>query len=739
MGRQSGGAAEAADRKGLGLLGLQALQGRHALQGPHGLNALSGKESKHTRGNSSSSNSEATGLQRPRSPQGSEEPQSSSKSGAGAGSSRPMGGKGKGGGPLGHSLGEALACVRPPRMPFLSEDKTSSGTESHSSSRYGFKYRGLVTKSRAGGSVREPNMGRLRKTESYTASTRGAGKGDGVDDLGMVNCLSMEGTLEARSISDSCVISSSSRSRNRHGEGARVESPALSASMGDSASPTGSVLTPLDGDYTWDNSFASTVSSLDVLPASPKAKAPSGKKKAAKAAGLPLSSSLSALPAPAKAAEALAAAKTDAPAADEAAAAFVTPSVALDAVGMQCAAAAVAGDAVNLQCVAAAVTRDSVALQCAPKLRLTRVSDSDPEEDQDIVPMADEHPHPHPLLGPGRRSFRTLTSVSLFSHGPLIPSQEPASVVVRRGRPHFFRHYELGETLGAGAYGLVKACTDLNTGQHLACKVVRKDKFPLEADLLRARMEFQLQQRVSPHVHVVQVKQLYEDKARLYLVMERCSGGDLFEFLEAKAPLAEQEAAVLFAQIASAVRACHEKGVLHRDLKLENFLISEKDGQKRQSGRLAPGLGKLQLKLGDFGSAVLLPRGRTSSGWVGGSTMYQAPEVLSGKKYDLKADMWSLGIILHALLCGAFPFSAPTEAYITGMIKRGVLRLNTKEWNGLSSDARGLVLSMLCVDPAQRASIAAVSAHPWLLKHIANAKLKALEARSGLQRATSCA
>lgn len=287
------------------------------------------------------------------------------------------------------------------------------------------------------------------------------------------------------------------------------------------------------------------------------------------------------------------------------------------------------------------------------------------------------------------------------------------------GRPGFLFHYMLGTVLGRGGYGVVHSCVHLKSRRAYAVKVIPKSLLRHERDLRRARMEFALQRSVTGHAHIARAEELFEDSQALYLVMEKCEGGDLFEFLSLLChgmPLCEASAAALFRQLVLAVRTCHEAGLLHRDLKLENVLVQEANYAKRRSSSgVCCHLRRIPtLKLGDFGSALpLLSRGHASVRG-GGSRMYQAPEVLNGHPYGLACDMWSLGVILYSLLSGSFPFTAPSESLLTGMIKRGVYHFSGERWRGVSREAKHLVVGLLQVEPSRRASIGDVLSHSWM-------------------------
>uniref|UniRef100_A0A1I7V3P4 non-specific serine/threonine protein kinase n=1 Tax=Caenorhabditis tropicalis TaxID=1561998 RepID=A0A1I7V3P4_9PELO len=252
--------------------------------------------------------------------------------------------------------------------------------------------------------------------------------------------------------------------------------------------------------------------------------------------------------------------------------------------------------------------------------------------------------------------------------------------------------YKLEKTLGKGQTGLVKTGTHCITGRKVAIKIVNKEKLS-ESVLQKVEREIAIMKLIE-HPHVLHLYDVYENKKYLYLLLEHVSGGELFDYLVRKGRLMSKEARKFFRQIISALDFCHAHNICHRDLKPENLLLDERNN----------------IKVADFGMASLQVEGsmlETSCG----SPHYACPEVIRGEKYDgRKADVWSCGVILYALLVGALPFDDDNLRNLLEKVKRGVFHIP----HFVPADVQSLLRAMIEVDPSKRYSLADVFKHPWV-------------------------
>ncbi|KAL0459193.1 UNVERIFIED_CONTAM: Calcium-dependent protein kinase [Sesamum latifolium] len=259
--------------------------------------------------------------------------------------------------------------------------------------------------------------------------------------------------------------------------------------------------------------------------------------------------------------------------------------------------------------------------------------------------------------------------------------------------------YDLGRELGRGEFGVTYLCTDVETGEKLACKSISKKKLRTAVDIEDVRREVEIMKHMPAHPSIVTLKDTYEDDSAVHIVMELCEGGELFDRIVARGHYTERAAAHVMRTIVEVVQMCHLQGVMHRDLKPENFLFANK---KETS----------PLKAIDFGLSVFFKPGERFNEIVG-SPYYMAPEVLK-RNYGPEVDIWSAGVILYILLCGVPPFWAETEQGVAQAIIRSVIDFKRDPWPKVSNSAKDLVKKMLDPDPTRRLSAQQVLEHPWL-------------------------
>lgn len=252
------------------------------------------------------------------------------------------------------------------------------------------------------------------------------------------------------------------------------------------------------------------------------------------------------------------------------------------------------------------------------------------------------------------------------------------------------------ESIGEGSYGSVRRAVHKPTGQVRAVKILPRDRLKF---LPKFRDEVKIMKELE-HPNIVRLYETFEDEAFVYLVMELCEGGELFDRIISVGFFGEREAAKIVRQMLGALVYLHNRGICHRDLKPENFLLGS-------SGEDAA------LKLIDFGLSARMQPGQASMNTRSGTPYYVAPEVLSGS-YDEKCDLWSIGILTYVLLCGYPPFNGTSDKEILLRVKSGKYVFPDSEWKTVSAEAKNFVTNLLEFKPAKRMAANEALDHAWM-------------------------
>lgn len=266
----------------------------------------------------------------------------------------------------------------------------------------------------------------------------------------------------------------------------------------------------------------------------------------------------------------------------------------------------------------------------------------------------------------------------------------------QRGGLHTVGNYTLLEVVGQGTFGEVWSAVERHTRESVAVKILEKEKIVDDDARQRLVNEIAILQRVQ-HNNLVQLLEVIEEPDRIYLVTEYVGGGELFSYIVQKGRLDEVEAARLFAQMVAAVDSCHRQLVIHRDLKPENVLLDSNG----------------DIKVIDFGLGTLLNYTDEVLTVACGSPHYAAPEMLLGGGYlGQRADMWSLGVCLYAMVCGCLPFDEPEMEVLYDRIIAGEYDFSPNP--ALSHAAKDLICGLLRSPPEDRLTAREVLAHKWM-------------------------
>eukprot|EP01137_Pigoraptor_chileana_P018351 Opistho-2@77687 len=267
---------------------------------------------------------------------------------------------------------------------------------------------------------------------------------------------------------------------------------------------------------------------------------------------------------------------------------------------------------------------------------------------------------------------------------PRADGKENPALASLKGMGQYIGNYRVGKVLGTGSFGAALLATHRLTGKVVAIKAIAREK-------INANIEREIE--ILRHVRHSNIARLYEiinTPQRVFLVMEYVSGGELFDYIVNNGACTEREARGYFRDLLSAVDYLHSVGIVHRDLKLENMLLD----------------GHGNIKLIDFGLSNFMNKGKRLDTCCG-SPMYAGPEMYRGAQYEgPEVDVWSMGVILFAMLEGTHPFQQPED------VVSGRFTMPTH----LSKECQDLISRMLVVDPARRVAVDQIYRHPWVNK-----------------------
>ncbi|KAJ7226993.1 Pkinase-domain-containing protein [Mycena pura] len=261
--------------------------------------------------------------------------------------------------------------------------------------------------------------------------------------------------------------------------------------------------------------------------------------------------------------------------------------------------------------------------------------------------------------------------------------------------------YTLSKTLGAGSMGKVKLATHNVTGEEFAVKILPRALVTSQSSSKEAGKEIRTLREAGlslllHHPYICSMREMIVHPNHYYMVFEYVNGGQLLDFIIAHGRLRESVARKFARQIASALTYCHRNNVVHRDLKIENILIS-------QTGN---------IKIIDFGLSNLYNPAAHLSTFCG-SLYFAAPELLNAKLYTgPEVDIWSFGVVLYTLVCGKVPFEDESMPALHAKIKRGLVEYPV--W--LSPECKHLLSRMLVINPLRRAPLSEIASHPWMLR-----------------------
>uniref|UniRef100_A0A4W3JNJ1 MAP/microtubule affinity-regulating kinase 3 n=1 Tax=Callorhinchus milii TaxID=7868 RepID=A0A4W3JNJ1_CALMI len=306
-----------------------------------------------------------------------------------------------------------------------------------------------------------------------------------------------------------------------------------------------------------------------------------------------------------------------------------------------------------------------------------------------------------PLPTVNERDTENHTSVDGYGESQSHPSKSASRQNLPRCRnsvasttdeqPHI-GNYRLLKTIGKGNFAKVKLARHVLTGREVAVKII--DKTQLNPTSLQKLFREVRIMKILNHPNIVKLFEVIETEKTLYLIMEYASGGEVFDYLVAHGRMKEKEARAKFRQIVSSVQYCHQKCIVHRDLKAENLLLDA----------------DMNIKIADFGFSNEFTIGNKLDTFCG-SPPYAAPELFQGKKYDgPEVDVWSLGVILYTLVSGSLPFDGQNLKELRERVLRGKYRIPFY----MSTDCENLLKKLLVLNPVKRGSLEQIMKDRWM-------------------------
>lgn len=264
------------------------------------------------------------------------------------------------------------------------------------------------------------------------------------------------------------------------------------------------------------------------------------------------------------------------------------------------------------------------------------------------------------------------------------------------------------ETIGIGAFSQVFLCWRKDDPDcTYALKLIDIDA-EAKGPLKMIYEEIKIMQVLGSHPSIMHLEDVYnelnEDRREIRMVLELCEGGDLLDRVHKKGFYPEDEAILLVSNVLRAITYIHSKGIMHRDVKPENVLLTSFESDT-------------DVKISDFGLAKIeknfprvLPRSRS----LCGSDLYLAPEVIKQQEYGREVDVWAVGVVTYGMLCGSLPFLHSDLQKVYAWIIAGDLKFSEKQWANVSNNARHFIRSLMEVECIERLTAEEALDHPWL-------------------------
>ena len=337
--------------------------------------------------------------------------------------------------------------------------------------------------------------------------------------------------------------------------------------------------------------------------------------------------------------------------------------------------------------------------------RSSNINDNNNESEKEIKLIKQIIPF-SPVKDYQRRKRKSISLVQKSKIGSKLLKEElkievtnQSLVEEQSGNP--YKKYKIIEKTGDGAYGSVYSAINIITGAKIAMKKILKIQ-ENKVDDMEIKNEIDILKKLD-HPNIVKIYEFYNSDSNYFIITEYCKFGELYSKLNRN--YSERQLCVLFYQVFSGLCYLHENNIIHRDIKLENIMISdiEKDIKTKEE--------YFWIKIIDFGTAKIFEKNKKEKTIIG-SSYYIAPEVLK-KKYNEKCDTWSIGVVLFMLITGIAPFDGENDAEIIKSITKGKYDKKNKKLIKCSKYVQDLLSKLLEVDIEKRLSSYDALNHPW--------------------------
>eukprot|EP00804_Cyclotella_cryptica_P029998 CCRYP_013449-RA/>CCRYP_013449-RA protein AED:0.08 eAED:0.08 QI:0/0.5/0.33/1/0.5/0.33/3/3224/516 len=302
------------------------------------------------------------------------------------------------------------------------------------------------------------------------------------------------------------------------------------------------------------------------------------------------------------------------------------------------------------------------------------------------------------LMFPNERNGVSMASTKNGINGH--PKQEKYAQIHdgKNAEAELYSKYEIAEVLGVGSTSICHRCTEIATGQSRACKIIDKTEIDPQYQAMMDQFYMEIKTlRSLRHPNIIQLYDVYISDAKIFIIMELMTGGELFDYVVQKGTLTEEEASRIVRMVTSALVYMHSKNVIHRDLKPENLLLSHKPRSSHD----------IEVKIIDFGLSKIMPESATVASSFLGTRGYLAPEMIQRREYTKSVDAWALGVIVFVLLCGCLPFD--DDCQTIPKFTRPSLQIHST-----LPSAKDLLNHLLDIDSRRRYTAEQALSHPWV-------------------------